>query len=531
MATPTNTTTTITVDTFLADVLKSVLPPDNLPPRPTDLITAGPANGDTTTATVPATPAEAKTARERERVQHFLQLLGLLLVNLDYAKRDVGNGQSGEPSPDRQVYFVDKKTFADLLARVNELIALQLNEVFHQPALRDLEGKWRSISDLVDRTNFAANIGISLLDAAKDEIAEDMSINGADIAASELFKKVYTAEYDQLGGEPYAAMIGLFEFENDYNDRVFLKGMASLCKHSHAPFIASAAPSIFGIDEMSRLMEVRDFSATLDESWMALREQEEFAYVGLTLPRYIARRPYKASDSAGGVVRFKEEPSSEEQEPQRYVWASSAMLFARNLVRSFEGSGWCQYIRGVKAGGYLENLARIALDGADDEIRPPLEVIIPDYGELALANAGFIPLVHKKGTTDAVFFSSQAIKQPQNGTDPHISENSQLTCNLAYTFSISRLAHYLKRMMRDNVGSSADANYVKGQIDAWISRYVTTIVNPDDLTLRYYPFKAYTLSVAPVDGRAGWYDCNLTVQPHILFDGMDVTLRVDARLS
>lgn len=528
--TTTTTTTPITMDAFLADVLRSVLPPDNLPAKPTELLAAASANGANTATTTPA-PANAKAARERERAQHFLQLLGLLLVNLDYAKRDQGGSDAAEQNPDRQVYFVDKKTFADLLARVNELIALQLNEVFHQPQLRDLEGKWRAIADLVDRTNFSANIGISLLDAAKDEIGEDMSTNGADIAASELFKKVYTAEYDQLGGEPYAALIGLYEFANDYHDRVFLKGMASLCKHSHAPFIAAAAPSIFGIEEMSRLMEVRDFSATLDESWLALREQEEFAYVGLTLPRYIARRPYKATDSAGGVVRFKEEPPSEEQEAQRYVWASSAMLFARNLVRSFEGSGWCQYIRGVKSGGYLENLARIALEGADDEIRPPLEVVIPDYGELALASAGFIPLVHKKGSSDAVFFSSQAIKRSQDGADPHISENSQLTCNLAYTFSISRLAHYLKRMMRDNVGSSADANYVKSQIDAWISRYVTTIVNPDDLTLRYYPFKAYTLSVVPVDGRAGWYDCNLTVQPHIQFEGMDVTLRVDARLA
>ena len=525
----TQDTTTTTVDAFLADVLKSVLPPDNLPAKPTELIAASaPAPSPATTA--PASAAEAKTARDRERVQHFLQLLGLLLVNLDYAKRDQGTG-AAEPAADHQQYFVDKKTFADLLARVNELIALQLNEVFHQPQLRELEGTWRSIADLVDRTNFAANIGISLLDAAKTEIAEDMSTNGADIAASDLFKKVYTAEYDQLGGEPYAAMIGLYEFANDYSDRVFLKGMATLSKHSHAPFIAAASPSIFGITEMSRLMEVRDFSSTLDESWMALREQEEFAYVGLTLPRYIARRPYQPTDSAGGMVRFKEEPPSPDHEAQRYVWASSAMLFARNLVRSFEGSGWCQYIRGVKSGGYLENLARIALEGSDDEIRPPLEVIIPDYGELALANAGFIPLVHKKGSTDAVFFSSQAIKQPKDGVDPHLSENSQLTCNLAYTFSISRLAHYLKRMMRNNVGSSADANYVKGQIDAWISRYVTTIVNPDDLTLRYYPFKAYTLAVVPVDGRAGWYDCNLTVQPHIQFEGMDVTLRVDARLA
>src|SRR5947207_6350664 len=247
MATTTTPTTTITADAFLADVLKSVLPPDNLPAKPTELL-APPANGSAPAPTTPPTPAEAKTARERERVQHFLQLLGLLLVNLDYAKRDQGDG-NGEPDPNRQVYFVDKKTFADLLARVNELIALQLNEVFHQPALRDLEGKWRAISDLVDRTNFAANIGISLLDAAKDEIGEDMSTNGADIAASDLFKKVYTAEYDQLGGEPYAALIGLYQFENNYNDRVFLKGMATLCKHSHAPFVAAAASSVFGLED------------------------------------------------------------------------------------------------------------------------------------------------------------------------------------------------------------------------------------------------------------------------------------------
>src|SRR5690349_12377139 len=123
------------------------------------------------------------------------------------------------------------------------------------------------------------------------------------------------------------------------------------------------------------------------------------------------------------------------------------------------------------------------------------------------------------------------MKRPQLGVDPHISENSQLTTNLAYTFSISRIAHYLKRMMRNNVGSSADGNYVQAQIDAWIARYVTTIVNPEDLTLRYYPFKAYSLKVAPIEGRIGWYDCNLTIQPHIQFEGMDVTLRVDARLS
>jgi type VI secretion system protein ImpC len=453
-----------------------------------------------------------------------MKLLATLLTNIDYAKR-------GATPEGQDEYFIDKKTFADVLERVNEIITLQLNEVFHRPEFRAMEGTWQAIADLVARTNFEANIGISMLDATKEELGEDLSLNAADIASSDVYRKVYISEYDQLGGEPYGALIGLYEFENTYKDRTFLRAMATVCKHSHAPFVASVSPSLFGIDDMSHLMEVRDVGAKLDDSWLALRESEDFAYIGLTLPRYIVRRPYRAQDTAGGVVRFAEAPPSADSEAQRHVWASSAMLFARNLIRSFEGSGWCQYIRGVKGGGLIENLPRLPLEGNDSELRAPLEVVIPDYAELALAESGFIPLVHKKGTTDAVFFSCQAIKRPSIGADPRISENSQLTTNLSYTFSISRIAHYLKRMMRENIGSNADAAYVRAQIDTWIARYVTTIVNPDDLTLRYYPFKAYALDVKDVPGRIGWYDCTLTIQPHIQFEGMDVTLRVDARLS
>ena len=85
--------------------------------------------------------------------------------------------------------------------------------------------------------------------------------------------------------------------------------------------------------------------------------------------------------------------------------------------------------------------------------------------------------------------------------------------------------------MRDNIGSTANAQYVQQQIERWISGYVTTLVNPDDLTLRYYPFKAYSLTVADVPGKAGWLHCNLSILPHIQFEGMNVDLRVDARLG
>jgi type VI secretion system protein ImpC len=218
------------------------------------------------------------------------------------------------------------------------------------------------------------------------------------------------------------------------------------------------------------------------------------------------------------------------------VWGSSAVLFAQNLVRSFAASGWCQYIRGIDAGGTVKGLPVLERDRMTDELEPPVEGVIPDNLELSLANAGFIPLVWEKGTDKATFFSAQSLKYARDGAlaltdqDAHYAENEQLTTNLSYTYTICRLAHYLKVMMRGNIGTTADATYVKTQIDAWISRYVTTVINPDDLTLRFYPFKAFQSTVNKVPGRVGWFDCTLTVQPHIQFEGIDITLKVDARL-
>jgi type VI secretion system protein ImpC len=108
---------------------------------------------------------------------------------------------------------------------------------------------------------------------------------------------------------------------------------------------------------------------------------------------------------------------------------------------------------------------------------------------------------------------------------------AELVCNLAYTFSITRIAHYIKSIMRDNIGSQADAAYIQAALTGWISNYVTTVVNTDDITLRRYPFKAAAVSVEPRPGRLGWYKCTASVLPHIQFEGMDVELRLESRLG
>lgn len=434
---------------------------------------------------------------------------------------------------DTSVGRLDKANIVDMLGRIDSMVNDQLNEIIHHPKFKALESSWRSLNDLILNTNFKANIMIDILDVGKDELHEDFEANAVDITGSALFKKVYITEYDQYGGKPYGTMIGLYEFEHTPQDEFWLKTMGKVAAASHAPFVGAVSPKFFGCDTAEELNAIKDLEGLLNHpkygSWNKLRDSEVAAYLGLTVPRYVARLPYDPERNPCGDVPFKEEVRGDNNED--FLWGSAAILFAQNLVRSFAESGWCQYIRGPKGGGLVSGLPVHTFNlRGEEEMKIPVEIAIPDYRELEFANAGFIPLVYRKGTADACFFSAQSIKRPKKFKDPKDSQNSQLVTNLSYTLSVTRIAHYIKSIMRDNIGSSADAAYIKNTLENWIYQYVTTVVNPDDLTLRFYPFKAASIEVNEREGMIGWYDCSMSVLPHIQFEGMDVELRMDTRL-
>ncbi len=446
----------------------------------------------------------------------FLSGLAALLLNID-----TSGGR------------LDKGKIFDVVAQIDKKVNDQLNEVIHHPDFKAVESSWRSLNDIIVNTNFKANVMIDIIDVGKDELFEDFESNAVDITGSALFKKVYVAEYDQYGGKPYGGIIGFYEFEHTPKDEFWLQVMGKIAAASHAPFIASVSPKFFGCDSIEELSAIKDLEGLMNHpkygSWNKLRDSEVAAYIGLTLPRYVLRLPYDPEINPCGDLNFREEVQGDQNED--FLWGTSAALLAQNMVKSFVQSGWCQYLRGPKGGGLVTGLPVHTFNlRGEDEIKLPVEMSIPDYRELEFANAGFIPLVYRKGTADACFFSVQSIKKPKKFKDPKDSENSQLVTNLSYTLSVTRIAHYVKCIMRDNIGSSADASYIKDQLTNWIFKYVTTVTNPDDLTLRFYPFKKAAVEVAEREGMIGWYDCSIAILPHIQFEGMDVELRLDARL-
>jgi len=453
--------------------------------------------------------------------ERFMSALAAMLYNVEPITDDLG-----------QVRF-DKGEVMKAVARVDELIEAQMNEILHNEKFQKLEASWRGLQDLVDNTNFQADITIDILDADKAELEEDFEKNSSSIFSSALFDKMYIKEYDQFGGKPYGVMLGLYEFTSSRADLTWLERMGKVANAAHCPFISAASPKFFDCDSVEQLESLKNLDGVLSHprysKWNELREKEEAAYIGLTLPRYVVRLPWDPESNPCDVLNFKEEAHGDSK---KYLWGNSAYLLARNLVKAFELSGWCQSIRGPKGGGLVTGLPvdSFTLRG-QKMIQAPVEIAIPDYREYEFARNGFIPLVYRKGSGEATFFSTQSIKKAKKFKDPKDSENSQLVTNLAYTFSITRLAHYIKSIMRDNIGSTADAGYVQRQIDAWLSGYVTTVSNPDDLTLRRFPFKASSVMVEARAGEIGWYDCKVAVLPHIQFEGLSVELMLESRLG
>ena len=470
---------------------------------------------------------------EREAVPMIQDNLQIVKEDVSDEDRFISGMAALLLNVDKSAGRLDKGSIQELIAGIDKTVNEQINDIIHHANFKKVESSWRSLNDLILNTNFKADIMIDILDVDKEELFDDFEANAVDITGSALFKKVYVSEYDQYGGKPFGGIIGLHEFEHTPHDEFWMKIMGKISAASHAPFIGSVSPKFFGCDSIDELAAIKDLEGLMSHpkygSWDKLRDSEEAAYLGLTLPRYIARLPYDPETNPCRDIPFQEEVQGDNDKD--YLWGSASMLFAQNMVRSFAQSGWCQYLRGPKGGGLVSGLPVHTFNlRGEDEMKIPVEMAMPDYRELEFANCGFMPLVYRKGTADACFFSCQSLKKPKKFKDPKDSENSQLVTNLSYTFSITRIAHYIKSIMRDNIGSSANAEYIQKTLNNWIFQYVTTVVDPDDLTLRYYPFKAASVDVVEREGMIGWYDCKMAILPHIQFEGMDAELMLDARL-
>lgn len=425
-----------------------------------------------------------------------------------------------------------------LIGEIDQKLSAQLNEVIHHPEFQRLEGAWRGLHYLVNNTQTDEMLKIRVMPISKTELrTTTRKFKGSAWDTSPLFKKIYEEEYDVLGGQPYGCLVGDFQFDHSPGDVETLGEIAKIAAAAHAPFIAATAPAAMGMESWRELSNPRDLTAIFSTpeyaAWNSLRKSEDARYLGLTMPRFLARRPYGAKSDPVEEFDFEEQTAG--ADPSKFCWANSAYAMAANINRAFKEYGWCTRIRGVESGGAVEGLPTYTFptDDGGVDLACPTEIGISDRREAELAKNGFMPLVHRKNTDFAAFIGAQSLQKPAAYDDPDATANAELSARLPYLFASSRFAHYLKAMVRDKIGGSMSALDMQKWLQTWIVKnYVHG--NPalaTEAEKARKPLAAAEVVVAELEDNPGYYAAQFFLKPHYQLEGLTIALKLVSRLK
>ena len=428
------------------------------------------------------------------------------------------------------------KSINAMIAAIDEKLTAQLNLILHNPDFQKLEGAWRGLHYMVNNTESDEHLKIRVMNISKLELGKTLKrFKGAAWDQSPLFKKVYEEEYGQFGGEPFGAIVGDYHFDQSPPDVELLGEMAKIAASAHAPFITGAGPSLMQMESWQELANPRDltkiFSTPEYAGWRSLRESDDSKYLGMCMPRFLARTPYGAKTNPVEEFDFEEDTAGADH--SKYAWANAAYAMATNINRSYKQYGWGSRIRGIESGGAVENLPLHTFptdDGGVDQ-KCPTEIAISDRREAELSKAGLLSLIHRKNSDFAAFIGSQSLNKPTEYDDPDATANANLAARLPYLFACNRFAHYLKCIVRDKIGSFKEKDEMQRWLNKWILNYVDgDPVNSSEDTKARRPLAAAEVVVEEIEGNPGYYSSKFFLRPHYQLEGLTVSLRLVSKL-
>jgi type VI secretion system protein ImpC len=439
-------------------------------------------------------------------------------------------------SPRRKAEKADKQAVDMMIGEIDQRLSRQVNEILHHEMFQRMEAAWRGLKLVIDRTNFREGIKIELLNVSKEDLQADFE-DAPDITKSGLYKLVYTGEYGQFGGEPYASMVANYDFNPGPQDMALLQKCASVATMSHAPFIAAASPKFFGVDSYLNLPNLKDLKSILEgpqyAKWQSFRESEDARSVGLTTPRFLLRLPYGKNTVPVKAFDFDEDVSGKHD---AYLWGNTAYAFATRLTDSFAKYRWCPNIIGPQSGGAVEDLPLHQFEAMGEiQTKIPTEVLISERREYELSEEGFIALSMRKGSDNACFFSANSCQKcktfGQSAEGKAAELNYRLGTQLPYLFIVNRLAHYIKVLQREQIGSWKEKEDLHRELNAWIGQYVADTDNPSPAIRSRCPLRSASIDVEDVPGEAGWYRVKMKVRPHFKYMGAYFSLSLVGKLD
>lgn len=432
----------------------------------------------------------------------------------------------------QKVEKLDKNLLDSHIAALDEKISRQLDAVMHHPEFQKVESLWRGLKSLVNKTDFRQNVKLELLDISKDDLRQDFE-DSPEIIQSGLYRHTYIQEYDTPGGEPIGAVISNYEFDASPQDVALLRNLSKVAAAAHMPFIGAVGPAFFFKSSMEEVAAIKDIGNYFDRAeyikWKSFRDTDDARYIGLTMPRVLGRLPYGPDTVPVRSFNYVEEVTGPDHD--KYLWTNASFAFAANMVKSFIDNGWCVQVRGPQAGGAVQDLPIHLYDlGTGNQVKIPSEVMIPETREFEFANLGFIPLSYYKNRDYACFFSANSAQKPALYDTADATANSRINSRLPYIFLLSRIAHYLKLIQRENIGTTKDRRLLELELNNWVRGLVTEMTDPGDDLQASHPLRDAKVTVEDIEDNPGFFRVKLYAVPHFQVEGLDVGLSLVSQM-
>lgn len=415
-----------------------------------------------------------------------------------------------------------------VIMAINTAVEDQLNAIIHHPTFQQMESTWLGLAMLIDELGEMPLVKLETLNVSKQDLIDDFD-EYLDLSDSGLFLHLYKTEYDQAGGEPYASMLLQFEFANTASDLNLMKMISKVAASCHCPAIANASPGLFNVKDYHAVEEIEDFDLLFEAreftKWRQLRRSEDARYLGLILPRILARRPY--SGYIFESFRFNEHPQSSRD----FSWTYGTYGFAIIMGHSYAKHGWCVHIRGPRTGGILDNISGMPIGTRGYEVsRHPVEITFSDFQEHKLSDQGLIVLNYYREYERLCVFSAPTIQSYMRERSKTFNSNDRLAASLPYIYLVSRIAHYQKVIQRENVGTVKESHQLELELSGWLKKLITSMPDPTMEIRSRFPLRGGTVAVKEDPANPGFFDMHLILQPHLQIEGINAELTLISKL-
>lgn len=482
------------------------------------------------------------------------------LAAIDGERDTLGSldGFLGEPDAARAVVAWLDLSVADLpidgdailrrldndVATIDRLLSDQVNAILHHPRFQKLEASWRGLAHLVEAAAGEDRVRVRALNIRWRELIRDAE-GAIEFDQSELFRKVYSEEFDTPGGEPYGIMVVDHAVrlapsdEHPYDDMAAMWSIAHVAAAAFCPFLFSAHPSLLGLESFDELTRPLNLARLMEQpdhlKWRALREIDDARFLSLLAPPVLMREPYPEVGMAAGGYCFREEV--EGPDASKHLWGSTGFALAGVVIRAFIRSAWFADIRGFRVGeeaaGLVVDLPTLSFSTDRPGLIPRFKgsVAIVEEQEKELADLGFGCLCPCPHTPYSVFYSVPSIQQPKKYDERIATVNARLSAMIPYVLCVSRFTHYVKVIGRNRLGAFTDPGELERYLHNWLHRYVLSDDNATQSAKAEYPLREATVEVRERPDKPGSMMCVTRLRPHFQLEDMLASVRLVTELA